>query len=88
MSLTQREETLVHIWSHDPRPKRIVSTIIGAKLSVTAGVQVARGEIVFDFIQTVLGEKFAQQIVAGGELVTLPKGFWPSCCNDLSLIHI
>ena len=82
MNLTQREETLMQIWSHDPRPKRIVSTIICPKDSVTAAVQVARGEIVFDFIQTTLGEKVAGQIVQGGELVTLPKGFWPRCCHE------
>ena len=64
------------------RPKRTVSAIIGSKDSVTTAVQKARGEIVFDFIQTTLGEKVAGQIVQGGELVTLPKGFWPRCCND------
>ena len=82
MKLIEREETLMHIWSYDPRPKRTGSTIIGSKDSVRAAVQVARGEIVFDFIQTTLGEKVAGQIVQGGELVTLPKGFWPRCCND------
>ena len=82
MCTTEREETLLYIWSHDPRPKRIVTAIIGSKDSVTAAVQVARGELVFDFIQTILGEKVTGQIVQGGELVTLPRGFWPRCCHE------
>ena len=82
MCTTEREETLLHIWSHDPRPKRTVTAIIGSKDSVTAAVHLARGELVFDFIQRTLGEKVTSQIVQGGELVTLPKGFWPRCCND------
>ena len=49
MCTTEREETLMHIWSYDPRPKRTVSTILCSKDSVTAAVQVARGERVFDF---------------------------------------
>ena len=82
MCTTEREETLLHIWSHEPRPKRIVIAIIGSKDSHTTAVQIARGEAVFDYIQTTLGEKVAGQIVQGGELVTLPKGFWPGCCNE------
>ena len=82
MKLTEREETLMHIWSYDPRPKRTVSTIIGSKDSVRAAAQVARGEIVFDFIQTTFGEKFTREILQGGAIVTLPGGFWPRCCDE------
>ena len=82
MCTTEREETLLHIWSHDPRPKRTVTAIIGSKNSVPAAVHLRQGELVFDFIQRTLGEKVTSQVVQGGELVTLPKGFWPRCCND------